>query len=249
MADDLSLPRILCLHGGGTSAEVFEIQCRIIIRQLQNRCRLVFVNGPWTSHAHPAILPYFADLGPFYRWLRWNDDDPFDPQGEEKILAAIEKAMKEDPGRGDFVGVLGFSQGAKIAGSLLWAQEKSPKPRTSFKFGVILAGRAPYVVLDPEKQLPAVAHVADIGQQSIDFKDWAPTNEGEHVLSLPTLHVHGLKDPGLEEHRVLLKNYCKTGTTRLIEWDGDHRVPIQADIVTKLVGYITEMAHEAGLDI
>ena len=95
----LALPRILCLHGGGTSAEIFQIQCRVIIKRLQGIFRLVFVDAPFTSRPHPAIVPYFGDEGTFYRWLRWNDDEPYDNFAEAKILDCIETAMRTDGGR------------------------------------------------------------------------------------------------------------------------------------------------------
>jgi predicted esterase len=247
---EASLPRILCLHGGGTSAEIFQIQCRVIIKRLKGLFRLVFVDAPFTSRPHPAIVPYFGDDGTFYRWLRWNDDEPYDSFAEAKILDCIETAMRTDAGTGAWVGVMGFSQGAKMAASLLWSQEKlrgAAGEQGPFRFGVFMAGRAPVVVLDPEQKLPRTRYTAHIDELSTSFQDWAPNNEGEHALATPTLHVHGLQDPGLDMHRALLKDYCKTGTTRLVEWDGGHRLPIQAADVEKVVVGILAMAAEAGV--
>ncbi|KAH6888624.1 serine hydrolase FSH [Thelonectria olida] len=246
---NLHLPRILCLHGGGVNGQVFEIQCRVIITRLKTNFRLVFMDGPFLSPAHPAIVQVFGELGPFHSWLRWT---PEQQQELDAAAAAAEirymcrRAMDLDEGTGEWVGVLGFSQGAKIAASLLWTQEKvtqelgEDEAATSFKFGVIMAGRAPLVQLDGRVDIPR--HVVDAARLSSDFDDWPETNVGPHVLSTPTLHVHGLRDPGLDQHRILFNNYCKIGTAQLVEWDGDHRIPIKSNDVEPVVSKILEMA-------
>lgn len=243
----LSLPRILCLHGGGTSAEIFQLQCRAIIRRLADTFRFVFVDAPFLSQPHPAIIPYFGENGPFYRWLRWDGDQKHDADAERKVLRQLQWAMNEDEGTGEWVAVLGFSQGAKIAASLLWAQEKVNGGKGPWKFGVIMAGRAPVVVLDPEKKLPPVPHTADISQMSTEFTDWAPNNKGEHALSIPTLHVHGTQDPAQDLHQKLADDYCKDGTARVVEWDGGHRLPILPADVEKVTTIMLELARETGV--
>jgi len=243
----LALPRILCLHGGGTSADIFMLQCRGIIKRLENTFRFVFVNAPFLSKPHPDIVPYFGDHGPFYRWLRWDGDQQQDEDAANKVLHELNKAMREDEGRGEWVAILGFSQGAKIAASVLWAQEKVPGAEGPFKFGVIMAGRAPIVVLDPEGKMPHVPYMADIGQMSIEFSDWAPNNQGEHALSIPTLHVHGLQDPSVDMHRKMADDYCKDGTARSIEWDGGHRLPIMPKDVDDVAQQMLALAKQTGV--
>ncbi|KAL6855596.1 hypothetical protein ACO1O0_006748 [Amphichorda felina] len=243
----LPLPRILCLHGGGTSAAIFRFQCRAIIRRLASSFRLVFVDAPFLSRPHQAIVPYFGDQGPFYRWLRWDDDHEYDDDAAGKILDTCRRAMDEDAGTGPWVAVLGFSQGAKIAASLLWAQEKIEGGQGPFRFGVVMAGRAPVVVLDPTGKMPAIPHTADAGQTSAEFTDWAPDSTGEHAIGIPTLHVHGLQDPGTDLHRIMSSNYCRDGTARVVEWDGDHRLPIRPDDVEAVVSQMLELAQETGV--
>ncbi|KID61140.1 citrinin biosynthesis oxydoreductase CtnB, partial [Metarhizium hybridum] len=56
--DTLSLPRILCLHGGGVNGTVFRLQCRAIIAQLGHRFRFVFMDAPYTrQRPGPAPRP------------------------------------------------------------------------------------------------------------------------------------------------------------------------------------------------
>ena len=245
--DDLRLPRVLCLHGGGTSADILHVQMRAISHRLRHTFRFVYVDGPFLSNPHPAIIPYFGDSGPFYRWLRWDEHDPRDDKAAQKIRDRIKKAMDQDPGTGNFVGVLGFSQGGKIAASLLWAQEKVYNGEGPFKFAVIMAGRAPVVVLDPESKMAITRYTAAPNDMSDYYFELPKCNEGEHVISTPTLHVHGLQDGGLEKHRNLEKFYHKTGSTRVVEWDGDHRLPIKSDDVEKVVKEWIDMAVEVGV--
>ena len=247
-AGALDLPRILCLHGGGTSAEIFQLQCRGIINRLSDTFRFVFVNGPWESKPHEAIVPFFGDSGPFYRWLRWEGDHGIDEDAERKLLDHVKKAMDSDKGKGDWVAVLGFSQGGKLAASLLWAHEKiqGNEGLAPWKFGVIMAGRAPVVVIDPENKKPGVPYTADMNQMSTEFTNWAPDNKGEHALSTPTLHVHGLQDLSLEFHRRMLRDYCKDGTGKLVEWDGDHRLPIKPADIAAVSNGILQLAEKTG---
>jgi hypothetical protein len=68
----------------------------------------------------------------------------------------------------------------------------------------------------------------------------------DHLLRLPSIHVHGLYDPSIDLHRDLLENYCDGDTVRVLEWDGGHRVPLKSTDVNPLVDYILEIAEETG---
>lgn len=313
----LPLPRILCLHGGGVNAKVFRWQCRSIIRSgLTPHFRFVFADGPFECDPHPAIVTVYGEHGPFYRWLRWLEDHEEVSAHEtcRSILGGLQKVMDSDEGTGEWVGVLGFSQGAKIAGSLLWSQEffkrrwrerqrngekangngignenghsvggggpfgadeedeeeeevvllrdnKRGGKAVDFKFGVLMAGSAPTVMLDPRPPKPwhgygyefgsraAPRYVETADKTSMSFSDWPSVSElegGEHVITLPTLHVHGLLDPGIERHRKLLELYCAKGTTRLVKWVGDHRLPIKTADVEMVVKGVLDIAWETG---
>ncbi|OIW26215.1 hypothetical protein CONLIGDRAFT_634517 [Coniochaeta ligniaria NRRL 30616] len=268
----LNLARILCLHGGGVNATVFRMQCRRFLNgPLSSHFRLVFVDGPFLCSAHPAIERVYGDYGPFYRWLRWQDehDEVHAHEAAGMILSQCKAAMDSDPGTGDWVGVLGFSQGAKIAASLLLLQERMAKvvdgsyslpelganvslpelgANVSFRFGVLMAGSAPLVDLDPTGTLGSTPrHVATADGLSMAFADWPESNEGEHAIGIPTLHVHGLQDPGIDRHRKLMTLYCKTGTAKLAEWDGDHRIPIKTPDVDLVVSKVLDLARRTGV--
>ncbi|KAI0880467.1 serine hydrolase FSH [Annulohypoxylon maeteangense] len=253
----LHLPRILCLHGGGTNARIFRLQCRVMSRMLEPYFRLVYAEAPYESSAGPDVLSVYAEHGPFKRWLRWLPDQPEveDDAAIGEIDAQLKSAMEEDDRQGAtglWVGLLGFSQGAKLAASLLFRQQiRAAKLGTAvagsdWKFAVLMAGRAPIVNLAPDVfRSSMLHHPSQIGL--IGSPDLMEIMKGEHILNLPTIHVHGLSDPGLHLHRELYEEYCDPASTRLVEWNGNHRVPLKGTDVTPVIDEILDVAREAGV--
>lgn len=238
-ASPINAPRILCLHGGGSSAEIFKTQCRVLIHHLSTNFRLVFADGPYISTPGPDVVPTYADMAPFRSWLF--------PGGElgciDLVYRQLEAAIRRDNDEGwtgEWVGFLGFSQGAKMAASLLLeAQRRNclisrrlTPLRTQhdkmwchrWKFAIIVAGRGPLL---------------DVNGGSIA--------SDPDKLFLPSLHVHGLEDPGLPLHRDLYNRCGVPGSKRLMEWDGAHRMPIKGPDVKRLVSEIEALAVSAGV--
>ncbi|TVY29662.1 Methylphloroacetophenone synthase [Lachnellula hyalina] len=256
---DLHLPRILCLHGGGVNAEAFRLQCRGLFRSLNGTFRLVFPDAPYLSPADPGVMPTYAHLQPFRRWLRWEIEQA--NPGPEAICGDIDRALHEAMISDDAMGatggwaaIMGFSQGAKLAASLLLRQqlraEKIGKDQagSDFKFAILLAGRAPLVALDADlSDSLALADADELTTGAFAQVTGSFLQGSDHVLRLPTLHVHGKKDPGLANHRRLLTDFCKAGTTRLVEWDGDHRVVIQAADVAAVTNEILALSKQTGV--
>ncbi|MDI1489931.1 MAG: hypothetical protein OHK93_001130 [Ramalina farinacea] len=176
----LDLPRILCLHGGGVNARIFRQQSRGLIKQLKPHFRLVFADGPFFCKPGPGMVPVYEEHGPFRRWMRWLPEQPeCDARtAAKRIDRQIKQAMDEDDEQGatgEWVGLLGFSQGAKIAASMLFMQQKRAEllganmAGTNFRFAVIMAGRAPLVTFDPQLvKSPGIADLADI---SVEFPE------------------------------------------------------------------------------
>ncbi|MCJ1235429.1 hypothetical protein MMC14_003397 [Varicellaria rhodocarpa] len=253
---DITLPRILCLHGGGVTADIFHAQSRSIIYALRNKFRLIFVDAPWFCGPGPDIVPVYAQWGPFRRWLRWL---PHQSQLDEdtaisELQYAIRRAMDIDPGTGPFVGVMGFSQGAKMAASLLYEQqlqeEQNVKKDYDFKFGILMAGRAPLVSLSSlsesmvKSSPPTMVSAAGISEgYNFDVGDQVKVPK----IHIPTIHVHGLQDPGLHFHRRLYKENCELESTTLIEWEGAHRVPLKSKDVDPIVNAIMKYAKASGV--
>lgn len=258
----LHLPRILCLHGGGTNARIFRAQCRALRVHLAPFFRLVFADAPFFSRPGPDVESVYAEWGPFRSWFPTGPGGaPFTATAvdalDQATVAGIDQCIaaalcKDDAAgaKGTCVGLLGFSQGAKMAASLLWrrqqhdrelyrlkgwldeadrdgsTQNHAPTAHGSWKsdssFAVLLAGRPPLVSMNPDMKPPCVLH-------------------------LPTIHVHGLRDAGIIMHRELLNQCCEKGSVSLVEWDGDHRIPIKSKDVGAVVAEILRVASETGV--
>lgn len=253
----LHLPRILCLHGGGSNAKIFHAQCRALRAQLKSKFRLCFADAPFSSQPGPDVVSVYKSYGPFRRWLRWQ---PWHPEIDaetavKEIEKSLDAAMEEDNWKGatgEWVGLLGFSQGAKMCASLMFRQQVRAdalgqhRAGSTYQFAVLLAGRGPLVSLDPELLMtPALETASQISVSSFPLQ--RHLGDIEHMLRLPTVHVHGRRDQGLYQHRQLLGQYCRIGSTRLIEWDGEHRVPIKSKDVGVIVEQIFDVARETNV--
>jgi pimeloyl-ACP methyl ester carboxylesterase len=252
----LHLPRILCLHGGGVTAEAFRLQSRALIAKLNTTFRLVFADGPFLCDPGPGIVPVYADCAPFRRWLRWlPEHKEVDAESAiDEIWYQLKDAMEADDREGadgEWVGLLGFSQGAKLSASLLYEQQVQEAVKgkgnagTSWRFAILLAGRAPLVSLSEESAgCKALVNAAEIseGFEKVEPGAW----DGYKKLELPTVHVHGTQDPGLHLHQRLLNQYCEPSGTTLVEWDGTHRVPIKSKDVEKIIDAMMDVARKTG---
>lgn len=145
------------------------------------------------------------------------------------------------------MGLLGFSQGAKLASSLLYDQqilgERGLPVETEYKFAVLLAGRHPLVSLGPYSKSAACVSAGDISEGHVF------DGESPHVLRIPTIHVHGLTDPGLDKHRKMMRQYHDAKTVTVLEWDGAHRVPIKTADLEPIVKEIYRVAREQGVNV
>ena len=186
-----SLPSILCLHGGGTNSTIFNIQTIRLQRALSSKFKFVFLDGPFPSPPGPGVLPVFESCGPFLRWMK----SPFDKTLPEETRTLITNAC----GMTDFVGVMGFSQGAKLAAGLMLEQQV--KGRKGFKFGVLLMGVSPPIV------------------SGLNDKEMATR------INVPSVVVLGKEDPWMEEGRRLYDEFWEEGKASLVELPIGHRLP------------------------
>ncbi|KAI0468163.1 serine hydrolase FSH [Xylaria cf. heliscus] len=267
----LSHPRLLCLHGGGTNARIFRAQCRVLERRLEPHFRLAYAEAPYASAPGPDVASVYAEDGPFKRWLRWQPtheaiEDKTVVRDLDRVIKEAMDADDDEGASGPWVGLLGFSQGAKLAVSLLFRQQQRALRRAAegkggqqrdggwgddgiydgWKFAVALAGRAPFVNLEPgvfESSL--LSNPSEIGLSGPpDLMEMAAE---KHVLRLPSIHVHGLTDPGLHFHQELYEQYTDPACTKLVQWDGGHRVVLKATDVQPVVDAIIEVANETGV--
>lgn len=220
---NLQLPRLLCLHGGGTSALIFKIQTRRLQWSLRSHFRFVFVDAPFESGAGPGVLPVFADCGPYYRWM--SKDSPTMERDQQRVRAVLRKAIAEDAGTGDWVGVLGFSQGGMMTAGLLADQEEGEETGLpEWQFGVLLCASYPPLSLSRARSYTAP-------KGTVDEHGEVREPEQKEIIHIPSVHVRGRLDPHFEKGRRLAKFFDKD-TSFQLEFVMGHNLPGAAGDVT-----------------
>ena len=228
-----ALPAILCLHGGGSTATVFKIQTRRLQWNLGKQFRFVFPQAPIEGSPGTGMLPVFASCAPFYRWVsrrfKINErGDEMTPEDEVKVIDdIILKAMEENGGVDSFVGVIGFSQGARLTAGLLLRQRLEEQQwgssRWKFKFGVVIGGPFP----------PISVHSGDL---ALDY----------NVLkNIPTLHAWG-RDDFVGDGSKAMADACDSPDCFVFHYDGGHHLPLKDKEAKELCGLIVEAWHASG---
>lgn len=261
----LHLPRILCLHGGGSNAKIFQAQCRKLNAQLKPYFRLVYADAPFISDPGPCVMSVYADWAPFRRWLRWTPHDAV-IDAEEAVMQiedSLQRTIDEDNRKGatgEWVALMGFSQGAKMSASLLFHQQilmeklgaRLPwggyERKLHFRFAVLLAGRGPLVSMDPDLVMtPAFHNAATLSLSGYDAESSYRKNDMDGIVRIPTIHVHGKRDPGLQMHQRFMKEYFEKEAVRQVVWDGDHLVPLRSGDVSAVVNQILDLSEQTGV--
>lgn len=125
---------------------------------------------------------------------------------------------------GDIEGVIGYSEGAMVAASLVWEEARRSK----------LSGRTPRI------------------KCAIFICGWPPIHplSGRHILAddindnefitIPTFHVIGAADPFLDASMALY-NMCDPDGAELFDHGGGHTVPRGKQTVNDLTGMVRDM--------
>ncbi|THC93619.1 hypothetical protein EYZ11_006903 [Aspergillus tanneri] len=214
-----NLPRIACFHGGGSTSSIFSIQSAQLSELLANEFEFVFFDGPFDRSAGPGVLPAFRGHGPYHSWFTVDDTGQELPDGggfgnrDENGISRVWKLIEAKGAGGDWVGVMGFSQGTRVAGGLLLDQQRRKAKGESIprefdlRFGVMcMGGGAPM-----ESEMSRA--------------------ESSELVRTPTLHVHGLKDMFLMLGQHQLATYYDPKTATLYEVDYHHAMPwVRAEV-------------------
>jgi predicted esterase len=204
MRADSTLPKILCLHGGGSSAAIFKCQLRLLQKALQTQFQLVFIDAPLEANAGPGILPVFEGCDPYYRWA--SDDQNLTPhQRQEEELQALHYVQDIMHEYGPFEVVLGFSQGARVAAALL---SQGALVAESLLF-VFICGTYPLFAT------PSPQHMHML-----------PTRVSVHYI--------GQHDPWRSESEQLLETCSRWSSVKVVKSIGGHHIPTQKHKVAEL---------------
>ncbi|RAK74688.1 uncharacterized protein BO72DRAFT_470695 [Aspergillus fijiensis CBS 313.89] len=120
--------KIICLHPWGASAEIFERQLSFLCALIGESHEYVFLDGPVSCGPANGIPPDMP--GPFYNW--------YDGLSSSQVKEAHDLVMDVIEAEGPFDGVIGFSQGASLALSILYHHEIiHPHRPPPFRFAVL----------------------------------------------------------------------------------------------------------------
>lgn len=194
------------------------------------RLEFQFVNGPNEAPAATGIGELYE--GPYYRFF--DSGAPHITQITGALESVLRQARSpEEYGRSlresglsdvesseacDFVqryvdqhdgtpfqGVLGFSEGASVAASLILRQYRV-KGTSPFKFAIFICGILPLRSVTEDNIL---ADEAD---------------ETAERIEVPTAHIVGSKDPGYQGSRALYK-LCDPSSASIFDHGGAHTIP------------------------
>ncbi|KAK4215721.1 serine hydrolase FSH [Rhypophila decipiens] len=217
-------PKLLFLHGGGTNAEIFRLQARKLAQLLTSRFEIVFPEGFNESWAGPGVLPMFEGCEPFRQWLY---DTPSKPEPEEPDWSTgVPRLIKEvlEP-RGPFVGVVGFSQGAKAAMHLLRFLEKRERETgevNPIMVMVSVCGTAPFQGVKDPADPRAKAHEDSLALGKVET---------------PSIHLIAEDDPWKPESEALLE-FFDPGTRGVIKYKGGHYMPKDDELNQRIVDFV-----------
>lgn len=129
-------PRILCLHGFRTRAEILKKLVGNWPETVLGNLDLVFLDAPFPAQGKSDVEGLFDP--PYYEWFQSNQDFT-EYINFEECLAYIEDYMLK---HGPFHGLLGFSQGAILAAALpgMQAQGVALTKVPKIKFLIIISG-------------------------------------------------------------------------------------------------------------
>ncbi|XP_058179594.1 uncharacterized protein LOC131298248 isoform X1 [Rhododendron vialii] len=170
-------PRVLCLHGFRTSAEILRKQIQRWPEPVLRKLELVFIDAPFPARGRSGIESLFDP--PYYEWYQSNEGFT-EYYNFDECLAYLEDYMIK---HGPFDGLLGFSQGAILSAAFPGMQsEGTALTRVPMiKFVILISG-------------------AMFGGIKFRVPKQA-ANAYSSPIKLPSLHIIGerdfLKEPGI----------------------------------------------------
>lgn len=137
---------MVMLHGSGSSGAIFGIQTHFVAKELSKTYDLVFLDAPIPCTPGPGVLPLFADMPGYYRWLA-AIDQPISTTMRLNELFNISHYIQTQL---DLQGVssakveafFGFSQGALIALAMLGLRQAGQSHWENLRFCVAIGGGA-----------------------------------------------------------------------------------------------------------
>ncbi|KAF5858314.1 hypothetical protein ETB97_004594 [Aspergillus alliaceus] len=216
-------PAIICLHGHGSSGEIFQAQSQNLTRVLSPHFRFLFLNSPiTTAQAGVGVPLYYAHIKPHRRWhqdrntIGLFDVTVEDVERERRVVRdslkdVIERERRNGPGAG-VVGVMGFSQGTRVATAVCL----DPELGRDIKFAIMICGICPSLPLS------------------------AAETQVSRPLDIVSVHVQGIGDPWLAKGTRLSKQYFNQRLATVVRFKGGHEIPVKTGDVQNIAEVMAE---------
>lgn len=230
MPSTTPLPTILCLHGHGTSGDIFRLQSRRIVLALEKSFRFVFIDAPIESLPGPGVAPVFSELGPFWRWhydramldnINMAPDElDAERRTTRELLGSHVDRINRNSGEGGVAGVMAFSQGTRVATGLLLDAELG----RNITFAIIICATFPILAIDQSQAVIGTAS-GTVAQK----------------LGIPSIHLHGSYDPWHAEGVLLKQTYYEEKLASSIKFKGGHQVPTGKEEAEEVASWVRDM--------
>ncbi|CAG8424849.1 unnamed protein product [Penicillium salamii] len=210
----------LCLHGAGTNGDILELQTGGLYQKFsEDGHRFTYVNGSQPAKVEDE-LEGLVD-GPFFNHYSRGESPGATVMEAFQHTRAIIEAQKAtgDP----FEGVLGFSQGAGLAASMIVHHSRTrPAEPPLFRVAVFICGAAPW---EPS------------GLERLVRKD-------DYPLKIPTANIVGKLDHVLPESMKLLE-ICEPSQTSFHDHGMKHMVAFDPKNTEEMTRVINEAIAKA----
>ncbi|GME51597.1 serine hydrolase FSH [Neofusicoccum parvum] len=232
--------RILCLHGMGVNAAIYASQTATLRLMLPSDYEFDFLPAAEACEPAAGVAAFFP--GPYRCWYSTPTTAAIDA-AHTFILKHVQRA-------GPFDGVIGFSQGAALAASILLRQELAGE-RPPFKFAVLFGAPLPFThttqhgidlrrafgasatVPTTSTSIPTHLAAGPDGPAAVDafeparadaFYQMYHASVDEVRIRVPTVHVIGARDQW-RRHSLDLIELCAKEVAFVLEHDGGHEIP------------------------
>lgn len=239
-------PVMVMLHGSGSSAAIMGIQSHALAKELSKTYDLVFIDGPSPSAPGPGVLPLFAEMPGYHRWLAPGAVALSQAQRLAELLDVaryLEAQLAQQGIRPDeVVAMLGFSQGALVAlamqGLSLAGQTSWEALRFVVAIGAGTTGNA--------AQMDGIGTMVGMLAGVLGGSGAAAGKYPGHAV-----HAVGTKDLWYKDGRRIIA-MCDPQRTRAMDYRDGHVVPRLRPDVLKLVQLVAAVdqasraAHATG---
>ncbi|KAF1993036.1 hypothetical protein P154DRAFT_106180 [Amniculicola lignicola CBS 123094] len=236
--------RVLCLHGQGVNSAVFQKQTESLRAMLPVDYEFHFFDGKYECESAEEVRDHYPP--PYLTW--------YNTPTVEKVKDAHEQIRQIIKTHGPFDAVMGFSQGAAVAASLLLHEELESTP-LSFKAAIFIGSPIPFakaaqVGIDarayfgirntlpnaharPNRIPPHLVtdpaylrNPAQLERASCDDVQYQMFHPtvDEVRIRLPTGHVMGMQDKWFCHSKDLV-GLCQENSKVVLQHHGGHEVP------------------------